>query len=140
VTELIAPGRLARGERFAYSALDLRTNVVHEGRSVVADALVLEPLLRPPGRRGLMGSHLFAGTALAVAPSGDANGLLAAVGTACARSSTLAAIAACPLPGDVGVGIRALAESHHALRDAIDAVWGAVREHLLGAPRPRRRK
>ena len=140
VTELIAPGRLARGERFAYSMLDLRTNVVHDGRCVVAEALMVEPQLRPPGRRGLMGKHLFAGTALALAPLGDTVGLLGAVNAACARSSTIAAIGGCALPGNVGVGVRVLAHSHRALRDAIDAVWQAAREHLLGAPPPRRRK
>lgn len=140
VTELVAPGRLARGERFAYSTLDLRTNVVHEGRSVVSETLLLEPQLRPPGRRGLMGGHLFAGTALALAPSSDTAGLLGTVDAACARSSSLAAIAGCALPGDVGVAVRALADSHRALRGAIDTVWAAVREHLLGAPPPPRRK
>jgi urease accessory protein len=108
LTELVAPGRLARGERFAYSTLDLRTHVIHEGRTVIADTLVLEPQLRPPGQRGLMGKHLFVGSALALAPSGDTAALLGVVDSACARSSSLAVIAGCSLPGNVGVGVRAL--------------------------------
>ena len=140
VTELVGPGRLARGEHFAYAALDLRTNVMHKGRRVVADTLLLEPELRPPGRRGIMGKYLFTGTALALTPSGDTAALLGVVDAACTRASTLAAIAGCALPGDIGVGVRALAHSHRSLRDAIGGIWQAVRQHVLGAPPPRRRK
>jgi urease accessory protein len=141
MTEMVAPGRLAGGERFAYSALDLRTRVLDaDGTELVADALFFEPERRPPDRRGLMGRFPFVGTALAVAPSCDVPELARAVEEACGGVGDDVFAAGCPVHGDIGVAVRALAASHRALRDSLDAVWAVVRDRLAGAPPPPRRK
>jgi urease accessory protein len=141
VTEMVAPGRLARGERFEYTTLDFRTRVFDEdGAELVADTLYFEPARRRPVCRGLLGRYSFVGTALAVAPGRNVSELAAAVDDACRRSRGEAAAAGCPLPGEVGVAVRVLAESHRAVREVLDAVWRAARERLTGAPPPLRRK
>jgi len=141
MTEMLAPGRLARGERFAYSALDLRTRVLDsDGTELVADALLFEPARRAPDRRGLIGRFPFVGTALAVAPSRDVPELVGAIEDACGRVGEDVVAAGCAVHGDVGVAVRALAASHRSLRDVLDAVWAVARERLAQAPPPPRRK
>ena len=141
VSEMVAPGRLARGERFEYSALDLRTRVLDDdGAELVADALLFEPALRRPDRRGLLGGFPFLGTALAVAPSCDVSELAHAIDDACSTIGDDVVAGGCPVHGDVGVAVRVLAASHRSLRDVLDVVWGVVRERLVGALPPTRRK
>jgi urease accessory protein len=141
ISEMIAPGRLARGERFEYAALDLRTRVLdHDGKELVADAMRFEPARRPPDRRGLIGRFSFVGTALAVAPSCDASELARAIDDACSGIGDDVVAAGCPIHGDVGVAVRVVANSHRSLRDILDVVWGVVRERLVGASPPPRRK
>ncbi len=49
MAEAVAPGRLARGERFEYAVVDLRTRVLDGDRNeLVVDALRLEPASRLP--------------------------------------------------------------------------------------------
>lgn len=139
-SEMVAPGRAARGERFDYEVVDLRTRVRDaEGVERLVDALRFEPARRRPETRGLVGSYSYVGTALALAPGRDVAGLARAIDDACARS-TGAAAAGCVLPGEIGVSVRALAHTHHALRDVLHAVWRVARELLIAAPPPRGRK
>jgi urease accessory protein len=140
-TEVVAPGRLARGERFEYSLVDMRTRVVHTQRNetVVADTLRFDPPLRRPDRRGLMGRYGFVGMALALAPGRDVHRLAQAIDSVCSDRVDAAA-AACVLPSEVGVAVRALAHSHRALRELLNSVWATAREMLVGAAPPPRRK
>jgi urease accessory protein len=139
-TEMLAPGRLARGETFEYGRVDLQTRVFDEaGVELLADTLLFEPARRSPTRRGLAGAHSFVGTALVLAPGRNVDELAKTLDSAC-RDERDADAAACLLPGEIGVAVRALAQSHRALRAALDAVWKAARETLVGAPPPRRRK
>lgn len=139
-TEMLAPGRLARGERFDYELVDLQTRVFDTARvELVTDTLRFEPGRRRPDRRGILGAYSFVGTALVLAPGRDVHELERAVDDAC-RQEPDAEAAGCLLPGDVGIAVRALAHSHGALRNTLDAVWSAVRQTLVGAPPPARRK
>jgi urease accessory protein len=140
-TEMVAPGRLARGEWFDYALLDLRTRVFDpDGVELLADTLFFEPGRRRPERRGLAGAYSFVGTALALAPAGDVAELARAIDDACGDGRDGVAAGGCVLPGDVGVAVRALAHSHRSLRDVLHAVWRVARERLGGAPPPARRK
>lgn len=139
--ELVAPGRLARGERFEYESIDLRTRVLDPSRAeLVVDTLLLEPSRRSADCRGLVGGYSFIGNALAIAPSRNVPALLGAIEGAIGSCRNGVLAGACALPGDVGVAVRALTHTHGALRTVLDAVWRAAREQLLGAPPPRRRK
>ena len=140
-TEMVAPGRLARGERFDYCLLDLKTRVFDsDGVELLADTLLFEPARRRPERRGLAGAYLFVGTALVLAPGHDLPELAHAIDDACGDGEDGAAEGGCLLHGEVGVAVRALAHSHRALRDVLHAVWQVARERLVGAPPPVRRK
>jgi urease accessory protein len=141
MAEAVAPGRLARGERFEYAVVDLRTRVLDGNRNeLVVDALRFEPASRLPDRRGLMGRFSFVGAALAVAPTRDMPQLARALDEACHGMDDDVLAAACLVQGDIGVAVRVLADSHRALRAVLDAVWRVSREALAGAPPPPRRK
>jgi urease accessory protein UreH len=136
---MLAPGRFARGEAFRYTQLELQTRILGPNRvELLADTLLLEPGRRSPTSRGLAGSHTFIGTALALAPGENVDKLAVTLDQICQQTGSTAA--ACLLPGDIGVAVRALTHSHRSLRAVLDEVWRAAREILVGATPPRRRK
>jgi urease accessory protein len=138
--ETVAPGRLARGEAFAYKRLRLATEVrAAGGPALCADTLLLEPARRSPRRRGLLGSYPYLGLLLAVAPASDAEALAGRLDAALAAApDSLAAAGA--LPAGAGAFARVLAPTPGAARRALDAAWNAARQALVGLPLPPRRK
>jgi urease accessory protein len=132
----IAPGRVARGELFAFELLDLRTRVyLVSGEELCVDRLLLEPLRTPPTRRGLLGSTPYLGSIVVVAPDRDADSLAAALDRALDGVG-----AASPLPFDAGAIARVLASTSTELRAALGIGWTTVRQQLRGrAPQPARK-
>lgn len=139
-TEMIAPGRFARGEAFAYERLQLRTTVSDAtGRELCGDVLLLEPTKRSPDRRGLLGSYPYLGMALAAAPRADCDALAASLDAAVAEiPGCLSAAGA--LPSATGALARVLAHTSAAAKDALEATWRAARPALIGVAPPERRK
>lgn len=135
--ELVAPGRVARGEAHAYEHLLLRT-AVHEadGAELVVDALELAPSRRVPGARGLLAGDRYLGTLLACGAGTAALGPLLDEALAAAPGRG----AASPLPHGRGAVVRVLADSAPEARAALDAAWGVVRRELRGLDLPPRRK
>jgi urease accessory protein len=129
--ETIAPGRLARGERFAYERLLLSTRVTRGGRELFVDTLLLEPRRRSPAARGLLGGFPYLATLLVVSPepvelaTADVPGAVTATGS---------------LPNDAGVLVRVLAQTPGAAARVLHAAWSEAREALLGRPAPRVRR
>ena len=138
--EALAPGRLARGEAFAYSRLELRARVLNAaGAELLVDTLVFEPDRRSPRRRGLAGPYPYVGSALVLAPERDPDELARALNAAVSTAADAVA-ATGALPDDIGMTVRVLSHSSRGLRDALDGIWRAAREVLIGVPPPRRRK
>jgi len=136
--ETIAPGRLARGEAFAYDRLVLHTSVV-SGREVCADTLLLEPSQRPPARRGLLGAYPYLGMAFAAAPRADCEALADRLDES-VRGAHGCLAAAGALPSASGAFARVLAVTSSATRSALEGAWRAAREELMGTTPPVRRK
>jgi urease accessory protein len=138
--EIVAPGRVARGEVFAYDRLELCAVVRDEaGRELCVDRLRLEPGRRPPGSRGLLAGASYVGTVLAVAPGVDGEQLAARTDAALAELAGVQA-AAGVLAGGVGSIARVLGPSAAAVRAAVETAWAQARRQLLGAGLPARRK
>lgn len=135
--ELVAPGRVARGEAHAYERLLLRT-AVHgpDGAELAVDALELEPGRRPPGARGVLAGPRYLGTMLACGPGTGALGpaLDEALATSPGRG------AASSLPHGRGAVVRVLADTAPEARAALDAAWAVARRQLRGLDLPPRRK
>jgi urease accessory protein len=135
--EGVAPGRLARGEAFAYDRLALTTSVRSaDGDELAVDAIVLEPGRRAPAARGLLGRFPYFGTAV-VAQLDGADGLADTL-DATLRDQVGVAAGAGALPNGCGTVARVLAESSPALRRTLDATWAAARLAFLDGPLPRR--
>jgi urease accessory protein len=137
-TEIVTPGRVARGERFAYRELSLTTTIRDDaGSELCVDTVLLEPLRGSPDRRGLLGGRPFLGSVVAVAPDGDAAGLSDELDAA---SASLPSSAAGELPSGAGAYARILADSAPSIRAGVDRLWSTARTLLLGhgAPAPRK--
>ncbi len=137
--EMVAPGRLARGERFAYDELELITSVRRAGRLLCRDVLLLDC-----SRRGEpLDGYDYLASVLAVPGAGGARatGVIAGDTVADRVSGALMADpelfgAADPLPAGAGVIARALARSSIAALRATETAWTMV----SGRPAPPRRK
>jgi urease accessory protein len=139
-TELVGPGRLARGEAFAYELLDLETEVRGaDGRLLCVDRIRLDPGRRAPAARGLLGGPAYLGSLLALTPGRDAAELASTIDRRL-DSELGSRAAAGALPGDVGVVVRALTPTAATARSALRIAWGEARAALLGAPLPPWRK
>jgi urease accessory protein len=134
--EMVAPGRRAHGERFAFERLELAVDVHRGGAELCADRLVLEPARARPDRAGVLGDCDYLVSLLVLAPESDAGALAASIDAVLAGHGG----AAGELPNRAGAIARALcptaSDAEHALRGA----WGAAREVLTGLPAPQRRK
>ena len=138
--ESLAPGRLARGESFAYHRVRLAVEARGpDGRELCAETLLLEPGRRSPKARGLLGAYPYLGSLLAVAPGCAADALADQLDDALADAPGALAGAGA-LPGGAGAFARVLACSPGALREALDCAWAVARGSLVGLPLPPRRK
>ena len=139
--ETIAPGRRARGERFAYDLLELDMSVRREGRELCAERLRLEPHRARPDRPGVLDDAEYLVSLIAVAPEADEVALARAIGDALAGHARAGVRgAAGELPGGAGALARILARDAVGAVDALRSAWGAARLALLGVPLPERRK
>ena len=141
LAEIVAPGRLARGEAFMYGDYSSGLRAADsEGRLLVQERTRLQPKNWEAGSRlGLLEGYNYLGTLYVLgeccgAPdelADDLHGLLAnsqhGIGGATALERG-------------GVVVRLLAEDHETVSRALHAVWDQVRRRLLGYPAVRWRK
>lgn len=138
-SEIIAPGRLARGEAFAFSRLKLETRVKLDGSTLFTDRILLEPNLTSVSMRGALGSFLYSGNLLALVPGGNVKGIYdAALSLDTTGEDFRLGVGA--LPGEVGIVIRFLACSSSTVTRLVDEAWSRIRMQMIGAPAPTKRK
>jgi urease accessory protein len=135
--EIVAPGRRAYGERFAYEQLRLETVLRVEGRELAVDVLDLGPSRRSPEAAGMLGSSDYVASVIIGCPGHDVERLAAELDE---RLVHLAGSAGgvSVLPSDVGVVARVLAPSARGARAAVRTVWEGARLALTGLPLPTR--
>lgn len=137
--ETLAPGRRARGERFAYERIRMRLSVRRGERELCADVMELQPGRRAPDARGILGDHDYLVSLVAVCPERDTVRLAAALDAALAGCPDVLG-AADELPNGSGAVARVLAGSAMAARAALTCAWATVRHQLLELPLPPMRK
>lgn len=139
LSEIVACGRFAAGEMFAYSRLQFRTAVEIDGVPTCKDAFELVPDSMPLGGPGLFAEHRFIATVLVLAPGTLPAALDRRLDDA-ARSVAGVYGAASILPKNAGIIVRALCPTPSAAREIVDLAWGEARRSLLGHPPPPIRK
>lgn len=132
--EIVAPGRLARGEAFAYRDYGSGLSVVDaRGQVLLRERTRLQPPCWDGGGIGLLEGFHYLGTLYVLSESCDAPSELAddlhGLVADCRRC-----IGGATALGWGGVAVRLLAEDHATASRALHAVWDRVRRRLLGYP------
>lgn len=138
--EIVAPGRLARGEAFAYRDYGSGLSVADaRDRVLLRERTRLQPLHWDTGGIGLLEGFHYLGTLYVLSESCGAAGELAddlhglvADCRGCIGGATALEWG--------GVVVRLLAEDHATASRTLHAVWDRVRRRLLGYPAVRWRK
>lgn len=132
--EIIAPGRLARGEAFAYRDYD--SSVCIEAAS--GQMLLRERTRLRPGWQRLDGPGLFEGYSYL----GTFYALVEGMSLSAELAEHLHALLACragllgsaSLLAHGGIAVRVLGADHTTVRQALHEVWDVLRRALLGYP------
>ncbi|MFF8594881.1 urease accessory protein UreD [Streptomyces sp. NPDC015220] len=138
--ETVTAGRIARGERHAYTLLGGDLEIRRpDGTTLAVDTL----RLRPEAHGGVTGPGVFAGhdhVASLFVVSGRRPA--AEIADALHRALTGREVlhGASVLPEDCGAWVRVLAHEQPRLAEAVRAAWDAVRRLLIGHPAPDLRK
>lgn len=135
--EMVAPGRVAHGERFAFAALTLDLDIHAEGRPIALERLHLAPEERPPEAAVRMGGYGYSATFYACrvgAPAGVWPALEERLEQIARSLST---------PGEVlwgvsalvshGVVVRALGMNSRPLSAGLVQFWQLAKSELYGA-------
>jgi urease accessory protein len=134
IMEIVAPGRLARGEVFAYRTYSSGLRVQDaQGRLLLRERLQLQPQCWHPNNLGMLEGYTYVGTFYALCegtplPSELVEGLhtLLAGQPGCAGSASLLACG--------GIVVRVLSTAHATLARALYEAWSMLRQHTLGYP------
>lgn len=144
VADVVVPGRLARGERFAFERYAARVTASGPDGLLFEDATHLAPGAADSGvggdsaAPGVLGEFDVYGTLFAVAPDRDADALSDRLHDAVSDCEGRAGATA--LPNDAGVAVRALGHRAEYVQTALWSAWNAARSDLLDAPAPAGRK
>lgn len=138
-SEIIAPGRLARGETFAFSRLKLETRVRLAGSTLFTDRILMEPNITPVNMRGALGSFLYSGNLLALVSRGNAKNVYDTASSLDTMGEDFR-LGVGTLPGEVGIIIRVLARSSATVTRLVEDAWSKIRMQMIGAPAPTKRK
>lgn len=137
LVDVVVPGRLARGERFAFERYLSRVRATGPDGLLFEDTTHLVPAGTDPTVPGVLGEFDVYGTAFVVAP-GD--GTPVTSDDLHAVVSDRAGLAgATGLPNGAGTVVRALGDRAETVRETLTAAWDRARRALVDAPAPPRR-
>jgi urease accessory protein len=130
--ELLAPGRLARGERFAYREYCSSLRVEDaQGQVLLLERTRLQPQRQPLDELGLLEGYAYLGTFYALREGSALSGTLAErLHTLLSDRQRLVGSATILEYG--GLAVRLLGEEHQSLRQALYDTWDTLRQHVLG--------
>ena len=138
VSDVVVPGRLARGERFEFERYLSRVRGTGPDGLLFEDATHLTPGDENPAAPGVLGEFTVYGTTFVLAPDHDETELSDALHTVVADGEARAGATA--LPNGAGVAVRALGDRAETVQSTLHAAWDHARIELLDAPAPSGRK
>ena len=132
--DIVAPGRLARGEKFAYREYCSRLRIEDAGGEVmVIDHCRLQPQRQRLEALGLLEGYAYLGTFYAIRQGSILPAALVEdLQTHLADRPHLAASVSMLEHG--GVVARLLGADHDSVSHALFAIWRTLYQHLLGCP------
>jgi len=138
VSDVVVPGRLARGERFDFERYLSRLRVTGPDGLLFEDTTHLTPAETDPTTPGVLGEFTVYGTAFVVAPGRDVAALSDTLHEVVTAEPARAG--ATELPNGAGVAVRALGDRAEPVEETLHAAWDRARRALLDAPAPSGRK
>ncbi|MDT3437917.1 urease accessory protein UreD [Haloarcula sp. 1CSR25-25] len=138
VSDVVVPGRLARGERFEFERYLSRVRATGPDGLLFEDATHLTPAEGDPTAPGVLGEFTVYGTTFILAPAHDEAELSDALHAVVADGEARAGATA--LPNGAGVAVRALGDRAETVQETLQAGWNLARTELLDAPAPSGRK
>lgn len=139
VSEIIVPGRLARGERFEYDRYHSTVRADYAGTRVLTDTIDISPDEDELRRQGLMGEYPVVGSLYVLTGSLDADELSDTAFERLEDRSELVAGTSVISDG-AGVVLRALGHTAEAVEAGVHDAWDATRTALFGVNKPKQRK
>ena len=138
VSDVVVPGRLARGERFAFERYLSRVRGSGPDGLLFEDATHLTPADGEPTAPGVLGEFTVYGTTFVLAPDHDESELSDTLHAAVTDGEARAGATA--LPNGAGVAVRALGDRAETVQATLHAAWDHARQELVDAPAPSGRK
>jgi len=132
LSDVVVPGRLARGERFAFERYFSRVSASDPDGLLFEDTTHLDPAESDPTAPGVLGEFAVHGTVFVVAPGTDTMALsdtLHNVVSECAAHGGATA-----LPNDAGVRVRVLGDRAQTVVEGLHAARDLARRELVGGP------
>lgn len=137
--EVIAPGRAAGGEVFAYERMKIATEIGVCGKQLLNDRLLFEPRRFRPSAAGSMGSYKYLVTFIAVqagAAGAEMRRLEEKITELCAEAEAAATAsdelwASTELPAH-GVLVRGALRSPLRIPHRLHSMWSAARQEICG--------
>ncbi|WP_058991794.1 urease accessory protein UreD [Haloarcula sp. CBA1127] len=138
VSDVVVPGRLARGERFEFERYLSRVRGTGPDGLLFEDATHLTPADDDPTAPGVLGEFTVYGTTFVLAPDHDEAELSDALHAVVTDSDARAGATA--LPNGAGVAVRALGDRAETVQSTLHAAWDHTRTELLDTAAPSGRK
>jgi urease accessory protein len=134
VGDILAPGRLARGERFAYREYCTRLCIdTAQGQELVREGTRLHPQSQALAGLGLLEGYAYLGTFYALREGTPLpESVVAQLHELLTGRPRLLGSATQLAHG--GLAVRLLGEDHSSVRQALSTIWDTLRQHILGYP------
>jgi len=134
--EILAPGRAAYNEQFAYDQIILQLDITTDGQPILLERLQLQPALRPLHSMARMAAYHYVG-ALYICKVGLTADVWLEV-----EQALMAMADSMSIPGEIlwgvstmpahGLTIRALGMTNRAIADGLVHFWRTAKETLYG--------
>ena len=134
-SEIITPGRVARGELFEYDVCYMKAVAVNQNEMLrFADVAILEPKKRDIRLFGILEKYETIGSMYVLTPTKHVAELNARINSTLQGISKELVGGATILPGNSGVMVRMLGDTSSTLRNAIFEAVRVTRRLILDAP------
>lgn len=133
VGEVLAPGRLHHGERFAYTSFSAKTEAYVDDMLTNWDHFHLEPAVHRYDNLGALYGYTHIGT-LWIWAAGCDDRLVQAIREEVGSREHISY--GVSLSGEYGIAVRILAHHVRQARSVIETAWDTARRALLGRPAP----
>jgi len=139
LTDLISPGRLARGEEFDFDSLLLKTTASVKGREILCDTILLEPGKQDIAEMSLLGNNKYIASLITITPGRSSTELALSLHNILQTFPNIVG-SACQLYDDNGVIVRIIGTNSIDVSNALFEAWALARRDIIGTNPPRKRK